>query len=100
MQQPGLPNPVRAVCVDRRLVQLLAQDKAADGEDGEEDETARMFRQAAEALKQKREVEALPVEERIARWASLRHEQEAAPCKNAFRVSLDEERARQQRLKG
>jgi len=39
----------------------------------EEDETARMFRQAAEALKEKRQEAAMSVEERITKWVALCH---------------------------
>lgn len=38
------------------------------GEQEEEDETARLFRLAAEQLKEKREEDAMSVEERILKW--------------------------------
>jgi hypothetical protein len=44
---------------------LYFQGDEAVEEQGQEDETARMFRLAAEQLKEKREEEALSVEERI-----------------------------------
>jgi hypothetical protein len=46
------------------------QEQPGYEEDVEEDETACLFRQAAEALKEKREEALLPVEERIVRCAS------------------------------
>lgn len=43
------------------------QDGVAEEMEEEETETARMFRQAAEALKEKREEDAMSVEERISK---------------------------------
>ena len=44
---------------------LYFQGDEADEEQEQEDETARMFRLAAEQLKEKREEDAMSVEERI-----------------------------------
>ncbi len=48
------------------LIYVAVQDDEPEEAD-EETETARMFREAAEALKEKREEEAMSVEERISK---------------------------------